>query len=330
MPDLIIIDITENEKTFLDGSLNKKEIKGNGKIVIKNPSKKSKLWNLICDLKETVYTTNDSREINVGILNPSQEYTMIYEIQNLKKPSLKIIENFDTNNELIDRENNLFLFNRDNECKLQLYLINPLKQPISNINISRDLPEIFQDIEVKNPNIGIACIKEIIGKKILNWDIITLESEQKAELEIILKVKRPNIDFISLGSLKATYLINNFKLTLLDPEIRGLTDLVSEIVHNETSQPGIWNCTVHFINKSEFQVRIEEVKVSNKKASGAETVVSQTPNRLLNPEESWNYDFTVDCKDVPELNSLIEFTSLYIVITRVMGEILKESTIYSA
>jgi len=37
MSDLIIVDITEKERIFLDGQLNQKEIKGNGKISIKNP-----------------------------------------------------------------------------------------------------------------------------------------------------------------------------------------------------------------------------------------------------------------------------------------------------
>ena len=73
-----IIDITENEKTILDGLLNLKEIKGKGKVVIRNPSNKSRLWNLTCDLKEIVNTTIDSREINVGILNPSQEFNNDY------------------------------------------------------------------------------------------------------------------------------------------------------------------------------------------------------------------------------------------------------------
>lgn len=329
MPDLIIIDITENEKILLDESLNKKEIKGSGKITIKNPSKESKLWNLGCDLKETVHTTINTREINIGTLNPSQEYIMNYDIQNLKEPSLKIIESFYSNKELIDKVTNISLFKPDTDYKLQLNLINLRKHPISNVNITRNLPEIFQDIEVKTPTIGFAGISVNDGIKILNWDITILEPEQKAELEITLKVKFTNIESFSLGSLKGTYLINNFKLTLLNPEIRGLTDSISRIHRTETSQPDIWNCSVDFINKSNFQIRIEEVKVSQEVESGGKIVVSQTPNRLLNPEESWNYDFTVESENVPELNSTVEFTPLYAVITRVKGEIVKESRIYS-
>ena len=92
MSDLIIIDITENEKVVIDGSLNPKEIKGSGNLSVKNPSSKSRLWNLMCDLKEIVNTTINSRELNVGILNPSQEFNKDYEIQNLKQPSLIVNE----------------------------------------------------------------------------------------------------------------------------------------------------------------------------------------------------------------------------------------------
>ena len=126
MSDLIIINITENEKILLDGQLNQKEIKGNGKIQIKNPSQKSRLWNLECNLKEIVNTTFNSRELSVGILNPNQEYSKEYEIHNLKEPSLEVVEIFDTAISMPDKLNNTFLFETENKCKLSLILTNPL------------------------------------------------------------------------------------------------------------------------------------------------------------------------------------------------------------
>ena len=135
MSDLIIVDITENEKILLDGSLNLKEITGNGKLVIKNPSQKSRLWNLTCDLKEIVNTTISERELNAGILNPAQEYVEQYEIKNLKAPSLKVMEIFDTDVNTGDKVNNAFLFDYDNRCKLKLILTNPLDHVLSLIHI---------------------------------------------------------------------------------------------------------------------------------------------------------------------------------------------------
>jgi len=328
MSDLIIVGITENEKIFYDGQLNQKEIKGSGKILIKNPSQKSRLWNLVCDLKEIVNTTISSRELDVGILNPTQVYTNEYEVQNLKEPSLKVVDIFDTTVSISDKVNNAFLFETENKCKLKLVLTNPLDIPISSIKVKREIPSFFQEIEIHNPNIGDASMIEESELRFLSWDIVSLDGQQSAELELTCKVNLKDSDVKALGTLDVTYLINNYKLTMINPEVRGLTDSMSGIERDEGSQPGMWDCSVEFINESEFQVRVENVKVSHKITTGTENVVSQAPNRLLNPEQSWDFDFQVESKDVPELNSSIEFTPLFVVLTRVVGEINKESTVY--
>ena len=328
MSDLIIINMIENEKTFIDVQLNQKEIKGNGKILIKNPSQKSRLWNLGCNLKEIVNTTLSSRELSVGILNPNQEFSNEYEIHNLKEPSLKVVEIFDTAISMSDKLNNTFLFETENKCKLSLILTNPLDIPISNIKVNRKIPSFFQKIELANPNIGIAGIVEDAEEKALDWNIVSLEGQQKAELLLTCSVNLKDKDVKALGALNITYLVNNYKLTLINPEVRGLTDSMSGIDRDEGVQPGMWDCSVEFINESEFQVKLESAKVSQKITTGTENVVTQVPNRLLNPNQSWSFDFQIESKDVPELTSAIEFTPLFVVINRVLGEINKESTYY--
>ncbi|MBA7521559.1 hypothetical protein ES705_13666 [subsurface metagenome] len=264
----------------------------------------------------------------MGILNATQEYKSEYEVQNLKEPSLKVVDIFDTTMSISDKVNNAFLFETENKCKLKLVLTNPLDIPISNIKVKREIPSFFQEIEILNPNIGVAGIIEESELRFLSWDIVSLDGQQKAELELTCTVNLKDSDVKALGTLDVTYLINNYKLTMINPEVRGLTDSMSGIDRDEGSQPGMWDCSVEFINESEFQVRVENVKVSQKITTGIENVVSQAPNRLLNPEQSWDFDFQVESKDVPELSSSIEFTPLFVVLTRVVGEINKESTVY--
>ncbi|GAG97546.1 unnamed protein product, partial [marine sediment metagenome] len=79
--NLIIIDITDKEKIILDGAQVLKEIKGTGTLLVKNPTQKSRLWNLICDVKEPVNTNLDSKELSVGTLNPTQNFAKDYEIK---------------------------------------------------------------------------------------------------------------------------------------------------------------------------------------------------------------------------------------------------------
>ena len=329
MSDLIIVDITENEKVHLNSKSELVDVVGNGKVIIKNPSKKSRLWNLNCDLKETVNTTIETRDIDVGILNSMQEYAQEYEIQNLKKSSLLVTEIFDANTKNTHQANDTFLFNYENNCNLKIILENSLDTTISNIKVNRTIPPFFQDIEVLTPSNGNAGLLEEAGSKFITWNIISLDPKQKAELQVMCTVNPNEADEKSLGELNITYLINNYKRTLMDPEVRGLTDSMSGIDRDEGSQPGIWDCSVEFINESEFQIRLEDVKVSHKIPTGTEIVVSQTPGRLLNPEQSWDFGFKIESKDVPELTSNIDFTPLYVVITRVIGEISKDSTVYN-
>ncbi len=327
--NLIVIDITDREHIVLDGSQNLKEISGNGTLVVKNPTQRSRLWNLMCDVKENVNTSLESRELTVGTLNPAQDFSKEYEIKDLKDSSLKIQEIFDTDKSDSGKVNNTFLYKTDNKCSLKLILTNPLNLPILDIKVKRDIPAFIQELEMRNPSIGDATLKEEGGKRVLSWELTSLDADNTAELEIFFTVNIKELSAQELGVLNVNYLINNHKLTMMNPEIRGLTDSMSGIDRDEGSQPGMWDCNVEFINESEFQVRLEDTKVTQKIATGSEVVASQTPDRVLNPDESWDFDFQVEAKDVPELSSEIGFTPMFVVIPRVVGEIVKESTIYN-
>ncbi|MHA1763486.1 MAG: hypothetical protein ACTSYC_06980, partial [Promethearchaeota archaeon] len=310
MSEFIIIDITDNENIVLDATQQIKSIKCNGTLLVKNPTKKSRLWNLTCDLKETV-NTNLSKILNIGTINPGQEFKQEYQIQNIKEPSIKVEEIFDVEREITDLVNNAFLNENVNKCSLKIIISNPLDNPIENIKVTRELPKIFQEIEIKTPNHGTAEIKEQDGKRFALWEFNNLGAREKASLEIHLNVTPTERKDISLGALTVEYLINNRILTIINPLIRGLTDSMSGVERDEGARPGTWDCTVEFINDSEFKVRLEKVQVSHKIPTGSEVIVSESPNIDLNPEQSWSHDFNIDSANVPELESEISFTPLF-------------------
>ena len=251
--NLIIIDITDRERIVLDGSQSLKEISGNGTLVLKNPTQRSRLWNLICNVKENVNTSLESRELTVGTLNPTQEFIKEYEIKNLKDSSLKVEEIFDTYISDSGKTNNVFLYKTDNKCRLKLILTNPLNLPILEIKVKRVIPAFIQEIEIRNPSNGEANLKEENGKRVLLWELTSLEAENKTDLEIFFTVNIKELNPQKLGDLTVNYLINNFKLTMMNPEVRGLTDSMSGIERDEGSQPGILDCNVEFINESGFK-----------------------------------------------------------------------------
>ena len=328
MPDLIVVDITEYEKIRLNSKSEPVHVKADGKIVIKNPSKKSKLWDLSCDLKETVDTSFETRELDVGILDPAQTFSKEYKIENLKKPSLEVTEAFKNITENNKNVNNVFLLDSNNACELKIVVSNLIKTTISSIKLHRNIPDFFQEIEMVNATNGTARLLEEAGSKFLVWDIHSLERGQIAELLISCKVNPNDTEEKPLGELNVTYSINNYKLSLINPEVRGLTDSMNGIDREEGTEKTPWNCSIEFINESEFQVQLEEVKVSHKKSTGLEIIVSQNPGKLLNPGQLWNFGFKIESERIPELISKIEFTPLYVLITRVIGEINKDSLIY--
>ncbi len=326
--NLIIVDITDKEYIKLGQMSEQVEIKGDGKVVVKNGSSKSRLWNLINDLKEIVNTTASSKVVSCGALNPGQEHVDEYEIQNMKAACLKVVETFDTERQTGDTVNNAFLYQNKNSCNLKLTFTNTLDLPIIDIKATREMPEILQDIEILSPNLGNADLKEEGGKRVLLWEIGSLAGKETAELNVKCLGTVNDRNTQSLGALKVLYLINSYKLTLMDPEVRGLTDSMSGVSRDEGTNPGTWDYNVEFNNDSEFMVRLEDVKVSHKIATGSEIVVSETPNVELKPGNAWDFDFKLEEENVPELESKIEFTPLFELITRVIGEINKESTIY--
>ncbi|MHA1275270.1 MAG: hypothetical protein ACTSQS_17845, partial [Promethearchaeota archaeon] len=266
--------------------------------------------------------------LNVGSINPNQEYIQEYEVQNLKEPVLNVLEQFDTERGTADTINNAFLYETKNLCSIKLTLTNKISLPINDIKLTREMPGFLQEIEIKAPSSGNADLGEEDGKRVLIWTIDSLNAGESIDLILECSVIMQEKTAQSLGALKVTYIAEGHKLTMLNPEVRCLTDSMSGIDRDEGSSPGTWDCNVEFINESEFQVKLEEVKVKQNIPSGSEIVVSQTPNSTLAPNNSWDFDFQVESKNVPELESQIQFTALFKVITRVIGEINKESTIY--
>ena len=334
LKNLIIVDITDNENVILapkgigaTGEHEIKQIKGKGTLLVKNTSKKSRLWNLGCDLKETV-NTSLKKILNVGSVNPGSQFKQEYDVQNLKTPCLKVLETLDAEREVTGKINNTFLYDNTNKCNLKFDLTNTLNVPFTEITLTKELPPILQDIDIKSPNFGDAKLDEKSGKKILTWKIKALPAKETATLEVycIAHVKERTNQ--SLGSTTVNYLVENHNLTKINPIVRGITDSMSGVSRDEGSSPATWDCNVEFVNDSEFKVKLEKATVTHKIPTGSEFVVSEAPNMELEPSKSWNKAFSIETKNVPDLQSEIEFTPLFGVVKRVIGEIIKEATIY--
>ena len=325
--NLIIVDITDKEYTQLDVNSEIKSIKGDGKVITRNPTQKSSLWDITNDFGEIDNTTLSKKVLEIENLNPGEDHVQDYEIHDLKEPCLKIIEIFDTGIES-EGTNNVFLYNNANKCKLTLTFTNQIDKPIAEIKSKREMPSFFTEIDFKPLKIGKSDLAEEDGKRFLIWEIETLGANETAELQLTCTVNMQEKTKQSLGDLKITYSINDNSLTMINPVARGLADSMSGVTRDEGSNPGTWNCNIEFVNNSEFKVSVEDVKVEHNIPTGKENVVSLTPNQEIDANGSWDHDFNVESPNVPKLDFVIKFTPLYITYKRIIGEIIKESTIY--
>ena len=326
--NLIIVDITDREYTQLDVNSEIKSIKGDGKVITRNPTQKSSLWDIVNDFKEIDNTSISEKVLEIENLNPGEDHVQDYEIQDLKEPCLKIIEIFDTGIESEGTINNVFLYKNANKCKLTLTFTNQINKPITEIKSKREIPSFFTEIDFKPLKIGKSDLVEEDGKRFLNWEIETLGANETAELQLSCTVNMQEKTKQSLGDLKITYLINDHSLTMINPVARGLADSMSGVTRDEGSNPGSWNCNIEFVNNSEFKISVEDVKVEHNIPTGKENVVSLTPNQEIDAKATWDHDFNVESPNVPKLDFVIKFTPLYTTYKRVIGEIVKESTIY--
>ncbi|MFX1275795.1 MAG: hypothetical protein ACFFBP_11015 [Promethearchaeota archaeon] len=328
LQNLIVVDITDREYIELGEKSEIKSIKGDGTVLTRNTSQNSRLWNCTNDLTEILNTNLSEKVLNVGALNPGQDHKQDYEIQNLQEPLLKVVEIFDTDRTTATSINNNFLHKYSNKCKLTLTYTNTIGTPITEIKSKREMPAMLKEVEIHPPSMGKAELSEADGKRVLIWDIGSIDGNQTAELQVICTVNMEEKTKQSLGALKVTYVAPNKILTMMSPKVRSITDSMSGVSRDEGATPGTWDCNVEFINDSEFKVMLEDVNVDHKIPTGSETVVSQTPSIEIGPQGSWDHDFGLNTPNVPELSSEITFTALFGVITRVIGEINKESTIY--
>ena len=68
--NVIVVDITERESTELNSLSKLISIRGAGNVATRNPSQKSRLWNLTSDLQEIINTNIPNKVLDIESLVP--------------------------------------------------------------------------------------------------------------------------------------------------------------------------------------------------------------------------------------------------------------------
>ena len=87
----------------------------------------------------------------------------------------------------------------------------------------------------------------------------------------------------------------------------------------------LWNCTVEFNNDSDIEVTLRTVSVTQKIPTGDESIVDETPDKILGSGEKWEQKFEVQARSVPSFNSKLDFTTNFVVPTKIIGKITQDA-----
>jgi uncharacterized repeat protein (TIGR01451 family) len=151
-----------------------------------------------------------------------------------------------------------------------------------------------------------------------------LPAGDSAVLSIRLGATPDKTDLHQTGKIEVDYEIPNIIRSDLNGKIEALSDNLYAIDNEEISQNN-WQCTVEFQNLSDFQVVLNNAKVSQIKETTKEIVLEESPGTNLGPQASWTKDFNVESVGIPKFSKTNNFSVLYEVQKKIIGHIIKQS-----
>lgn len=319
----IVIDITENISTTLNDKNEVQSITGKGVEKIINTSSANRLWNLKLANKGTMEAVETSLRPDYAkeVLDAGKIWEVAYDITNLKEPILKLTEVIDTSRGA-EGVNDNFVLNATVDCSIDLQLLNKATSAINNIKLVKNIPSYLRNLQVEKCTAGKADLN--LETKVLEWSIDTIPAEQTAVLVIVGTTDVKNSEVKSGNVVDVTYEAFGVQQTAIVPSIESLTDTMTGIDQEEDdSKPGWWKCQVEFENESDYEVTVKTLKVTSK--ADPNPIVSISPAAVVPPKGTWKHPFSIQSAAVPTLVPVLEFTTNYLVQTKIVGKIHQEA-----
>ncbi|MFX0101387.1 MAG: hypothetical protein ACFFCS_17565 [Candidatus Hodarchaeota archaeon] len=321
----IIVDITENVSCVLDDQNNVKSVEGKGSLKVINPSEGHRLWNLKVknDKVNEVVVAKLQTELTKDTLEPTRTWETLYDIENLKEPILKLTEIIDTS-QVNEGINYNFVKSTADEASIEITLENTSSKDIQNIKLHKHIPEYLKEVAVKRCSEGSTDIN--MESKELTWEIGSLPAGEMGVIRLSGRVEIKNSELKSGNVIDVTYDSDMAQRSAVIPSIEALTDTMTGIDQEEDdNKPGWWNCIVEFENESDFEVTVKSLNVSQKIATGEESLVDIQPKAIVGPQNTWTHALSVESPSIPALSQKLDFTANYIVPTRIIGKIHQEA-----
>ncbi len=317
------VDVTENVNCVITEKHEIKSLNVNGVISVNNNSSKNRIWNAEIRLGGVETTSITENTLPVGEVLAGTKWTKEYTVP-VEETVLKLKEIVDTSYEN-DQVNWALVYQRPMPVSCAITVSNSTDAYIDSIKVRKVVPKGFGDPEIEPPNTGTAEF-EPESREVV-WTNFELSPGSEATLVIKLKITAESIDPIGAGKVIAEYHIKDRTRSLLNPDILTISDSRFAIEPAESvSQPSTWDCTIEYLNTSEFLQRLLKVDIFEIKGEMKDQLLSLEPNKDVPPRQSWEYKFTIKSATMPVFETNIDYKVVKDVTRHVYATITKEDT----
>ena len=321
-PAGLTISIQEHEHTRLNADNSITRFDPRGQIVVKNSSRKHAVWDAELELNRQNRTTLGTDSLDIGRLDPLGEWEKDFIIKDIESPMLLLTEAIDTYYERVGT-NHALVFEYPMPVEISITLRNHSGAAIRDIVVTKDIPPVFENIQLQKTQIGKAEFHSRDGQVV--WMIKELPPERIAVQRIRTTITAEDTEIKKGGATRATYKIDDVIRSTLIPVLHGSTETAVSVEREEhPMRPGTWRCKASLTNSSEFPIRIERVQVVLT-APDSDILYEGTPNLRLEPDEVWGHEFEVNAAQ-PEFDVIALSSVEAPIVKEIHGTIEKAET----
>ncbi|MHA1129647.1 MAG: hypothetical protein ACTSRC_07915 [Candidatus Helarchaeota archaeon] len=324
----IIIDFTEKEEAIYKPPGSLTSLKVTGEVNVTNSSNAHRLWNIMLQLKGLEMVLSDlTPEIKIGELPPGGQWSGTYEVKTEEiqtKTSLKLTEKIDTYYEKGVEVNWALVKDHQMPVSFTISLENTTGNTITDIKLTKHLPEPFGNPIIDSPDQGNANFDA--ATRTITWKEFNLIPGGVQSLILRVGFRPEQVDPIPTGDIDVNYTVPG----LIRSKLTGMTDAHSDSMFaidqgESLDEPGEWECTAEFENTSDFVVSLRRVVVNQVMETRKETVIEEVPSIQLLPDGRWSKDFKVKSGTVPKFTSLHDFNIVPVITSKIIGHIKYEA-----
>ena len=292
--------LSENEISLVnpDGSPIKQTI--DGELIIKNPSKKHRAWDIEVELSNTASTDLGGKIVTVRELEATEVTTIPYSSNGPRM--INIRETIDTESER-EQEASLSLVFSDNpqEVLIMIEIENISNVSLTDVTLTRNFPSNFQI-----PNSPEYSIEE----NTVIWEIGRMSVGENRKLSILANVLINSVEKIPAGSSEVNYKAESTVSRISFENVSSSGRQFSYVNAIEDDRPGVWHCKCVFENKSSFVVSLSGASV---RLVGRESPILDLSDlrQDIPPEGSWeSMEKRVESDDQPSFTQEVRYSIL--------------------